>query len=220
MTFFGPPIDLSFIDIIGFVASALVFLTFCMRTLLPLRLAAIASNIFFIAYGFAAGLIPILALHLLLFPMNVWRTVQQLRTRQRMRAAFSEEPNLDQLLPFATFQTYADEAVIFRQGDVADRFYIVAEGEVVVEEFGQILSRGDVFGEIAFFRAEGLRTATVRARGEAKLTWVDRETLMRVYRDNPDFALFLTRLMVTRTVQNQSAVAVETKAPKPGVSKP
>ncbi len=197
---------LPIVDIIGFAASALVFLTFCMRTLLPLRLVAIASNLFFIAYGILAELTPILALHLLLLLMNLWRTSQHLQTRQRMRAVLMEEPNLDDLLPFMTKEDYADGAVVFSRGEAAERFYVVAEGEVVVEDFGRTLPKGSVFGETAFFHPDGKRTATVRALGQVKLTWIDRDSLMRVYRDNPDFALFLTRLMVTRLVQNEEAL--------------
>lgn len=193
----------SIVDIIGYAASALVFLTFCMRTLLPLRLVAITSNLFFITYSIAAGLMPILALHLLLLPMNLWRIFEQLQTRKRMRAALMEEPNLTILLPFMTSANYADGAVIFRSGEAADRFYVLAEGTVVVEEFGRILQEGSIFGEIAFFVADGKRTATVRALGPVKLTWIDRDTIMRVCSYNPEFALFLTRLMVNRLAQNK-----------------
>lgn len=193
----------SIVDIIGYAASALVFLTFYMRTLLPLRLVAITSNLFFITYSIAAGLMPILALHLLLLPMNLWRIFEQLQTRKRMRAALMEEPNLNTLLPFMTSADYADGAIIFRSGEAADRFYVVAEGKVVVEEFGRILPEGSIFGEIGFFVADNKRTASVRALGPVKLTWIDRETIMRVCRDNPEFALFLTRLMVNRLAQNK-----------------
>ena len=191
------------VDIIGFVASVLVFLTFCMRTLLPLRLVAISSNLFFIAYGVAAGLMPILALHVLLLPMNLWRTFQQLQTRNRLRAALVEKPDMDAILPYMTSADYADGAIIFRSGEPADKFYVVTEGQVVVEEFGRVLQAGSIFGEIAFFVEGGKRTATVRAVGPVKSTWIDRETIMRVCLDNPEFALFLTRLMVNRLVQSE-----------------
>ena len=191
------------VDIIGFVASVLVFLTFCMRTLLPLRLFAISSNLFFIAYFVAAGLMPILALHVLLLPMNLWRTFQQLQTRNRLRAALVEKPDLDAILPYMTSADYADGAIIFRSGEPADKFYVVTEGQVVVEEFGRVLQAGSIFGEIAFFVEGGKRTATVRAVGPVKSTWIDRETIMRVCLDNPEFALFLTRLMVNRLVQSE-----------------
>jgi hypothetical protein len=58
-------------EMIGYVASGLIFLAFWMKTMMPLRLVAIASNIAFIAFGTANNLVPILVLHSLLFPLNL-----------------------------------------------------------------------------------------------------------------------------------------------------
>ena len=63
-------------EAIGYFASGLVFVTFCMKTMMPLRLVAIGSNVAFIAYGAVNGLVPILILHSLLLPLNTLRTVQ------------------------------------------------------------------------------------------------------------------------------------------------
>ena len=61
------------IEATGYFASALVLAAFCMRDMVTLRCTAIASNLAFIAYGVLAELGPVLALHLLLFPINVLR---------------------------------------------------------------------------------------------------------------------------------------------------
>jgi hypothetical protein len=61
------------IDGIGFAAAGLVFATFCMRSMNALRWVAIASNLAFIAYGYLGNLAPVLLLHVLLLPINVWR---------------------------------------------------------------------------------------------------------------------------------------------------
>jgi len=68
----------SHIDLIGYLASGLVLGTFCMRTMVPLRLMAIGSNIGFILYGHLAEIEPVLLLHLLLLPMNLWRLGESL----------------------------------------------------------------------------------------------------------------------------------------------
>ena len=60
-------------DALGYLASALVLATFCMRDMKALRCMAIASNLAFIAYGALADLGPVLLLHLLLLPVNVQR---------------------------------------------------------------------------------------------------------------------------------------------------
>jgi CRP/FNR family transcriptional regulator, cyclic AMP receptor protein len=195
---------IAIIDLIGFIASGLVFLTFCMRTILPLRLVAIASNVFFITYGAAASLFPILFLHLTLLPMNLWRTWQQIYMRRRMRAALIDTPNIEMLLPFMTSENVPDGNVIFEKGDVADRLYIVVEGRVQIEDIGKTISKGQIFGEIGLFSDQRTRTATARADGPTQVTWIDRDTIIRLYRDHPDFSLMLTRLIASRLIENQN----------------
>ena len=58
---------------IGFVASALVLAAFCMKEIIPLRFVAVCSNVAFLIYGLALGLIPVWLLHAALLPINCWR---------------------------------------------------------------------------------------------------------------------------------------------------
>lgn len=195
--------SLEIVDLIGFAASALVFLTFCMQTLLPLRIIAIASNVLFIAYGIFAGLVPILILHAVLLPVNIWRTVQQVQMRHRIRRMFKKAPDTDMLLPFMTAINFAAGSVIFRCCDPADRLFVVLEGEVLVEEFERTIGKGEIFGEIGLFSAEGQRNATVRAVGPVSVAWIDRATVIKLFADQPDFAIALTRLITARLSENQ-----------------
>ena len=68
--------DLSVIDGVGFGAAGLVLATFCMRSMNALRWIAIASNVAFIAYGYLGHLAPVLLLHALLLPVNIYRLAQ------------------------------------------------------------------------------------------------------------------------------------------------
>ena len=63
------------VEVIGYLAASLVLATFCMKSMDALRLAAIASNIAFIAYGYFGHLAPVLLLHALLLPINIYRLV-------------------------------------------------------------------------------------------------------------------------------------------------
>jgi len=69
----------------------------------------------------------------------------------------------------------AGQAVV-REGDVADRFYVIAEGEVEVSHGDQVIRRetaGDFFGEIGLLRNVP-RTATVTAVTDVKPWALDR----------------------------------------------
>lgn len=68
---------------LGYIASSLVLTTFWMRRMMPLRAIALASNVAFIAYGLLAGIMPVLLLHALLLPLNLFRMVQSWRDRSR-----------------------------------------------------------------------------------------------------------------------------------------
>jgi hypothetical protein len=60
-------------DIIGYAASCAVLATFLMRTMVPLRMIGILSNVLFLTYGYLQHLYPVFFLHLALLPINLWR---------------------------------------------------------------------------------------------------------------------------------------------------
>ncbi|HEX6723587.1 MAG TPA: hypothetical protein VF107_18605 [Burkholderiaceae bacterium] len=67
-------------DLLGYSAAGLVLITFLAQQITTLRAIAIASNVMFIAYAVVAWLPPVLVLHALLLPINVWRLWQASRT--------------------------------------------------------------------------------------------------------------------------------------------
>jgi len=68
---------------VGFLAAGLVITAFCMKDILHLRIVAVASNVAFLAYGLALGLIPVWLLHSVLLPINLvrlWQIGRQIAT--------------------------------------------------------------------------------------------------------------------------------------------
>jgi len=62
-------------DLLGYAASCAVLATFLMRTMVPLRLVAILSNVLFIGFGYAQHIYPVFFLHVALLPINTWRLI-------------------------------------------------------------------------------------------------------------------------------------------------
>lgn len=60
-------------DGLGWLAAGLMVVTFGCREARAMRPLAVATNLAFIGYGAAASLAPVLALHALLLPINLWR---------------------------------------------------------------------------------------------------------------------------------------------------
>jgi alkyl hydroperoxide reductase subunit AhpC len=85
-------------------------------------------------------------------------------------------PELEALAERAEQRSYAAGETIVAEGDEADRFYVIAAGEVAVTRRspeGQlielaVLGPGQFFGEVGLL-AETRRTATVRAAGDVEL---------------------------------------------------
>ena len=74
-------------DLIGCIASGLVLLTFYMNDMIALRTIALCSNVAFIVYAASLHLTPILLLHSILIPINLWRLIAALRANDFLRTA-------------------------------------------------------------------------------------------------------------------------------------
>jgi len=101
-------------------------------------------------------------------------------------------------------KVYADGEAIVRQGDRGACMYVIQSGSVdVMEESGgralrlATLEAGEFFGEMAIFERQA-RSATIRARGEARVLTIDRRTLMRRIQNDPTIAFNLLQTLSHR----------------------
>jgi len=190
------------VEATGYLASLLVFATFCMKTMLPLRVAAILSNIAFIAYAFFGGLHPIFILHSVLLPLNAARTVQMLRVRRIVERASKGEFTTEALCPFMKAATLKAGDIIFRRGDHADRIYLLAKGNVCLNEINHVLEAGELFGEIGVFSTAHERTQTAQAISDVELYWITEDELAQVCHANPTLAFLFLKLSINRLLAN------------------
>ena len=205
-------------ELIGYIASGLVFLSFCMKTLIPLRVVAITSNIAFIAYGIGSGLIPILILHTALLPLNLIRTAQQIGLRNRVRSAANSDVSVDDLLPYMKRRSCAPSEVIFRRGDHADFMFYLASGQIRLEEFEMLIEPGALLGEIGLFASDGLRTATATSVGRSEICVLTMDRVQTLFYQNPEFGFFMIKLITRRLLENQKRLEDTAEAAPSGVS--
>jgi hypothetical protein len=67
------------VDALGLAAALCMLLAFACSNIIVLRLVSMSASVFFILYALAAGLLPILLLHGVLFPLNAIRLVKCMR---------------------------------------------------------------------------------------------------------------------------------------------
>jgi CRP-like cAMP-binding protein len=101
-------------------------------------------------------------------------------------------------------RTYANGEIVVRQGDTGDCMFSIQTGTVEVirespagEVRVGVLREGEIFGEMAVFERE-VRSATVRALGEARVLTLDKKTFLRRVQEDPSLALNITRALCGR----------------------
>jgi len=112
-------------------------------------------------------------------------------------------------------KTYNDGEIILRQGEKGNCMYVIQSGKAEVLEKGYnnieiklaVLSKGDVFGEMAIFQEE-IRSATVRALGKVQVIVVDKRIFLKRVHEDPSFAFTLMQKM-TRRIKELSATMKE-----------
>ena len=107
---------------------------------------------------------------------------------------------------------YQDGENIVRQGDRGDQVYVVQDGfvEVLGEYEGMnyqltILGAGDFFGEMALFE-RGIRGATVRALGPARVLTIEKRDFLGRIKEDPAQAIRLVETLSARIRQSNQQV--------------
>lgn len=101
-------------------------------------------------------------------------------------------------------KAYANGELVVRQGEEGNCMYVVQAGklEVLREEHDgavrlAVMGEGDIFGEMSIFERE-LRSATVRALGDARVLSIDKRTFLRRIQEDPPLAFNLVKIMSHR----------------------
>ena len=195
------------VEIAGYIASILVASTFYMKTMLPLQILAIGSNVAFITYGYFGHLYPVLILHLFLFPLNIVRLQQIRKLTKDVREAVAGEFPLEWLKPYMSRTSYKKGANIFTKGELADKMFYIHGGRIRLTDIDgpaqtKLLERGTVLGEIGIFAPDRKRTASAIAEEDTDIYSIDEDKIIQLYYQNPKLAFYLVKLITRRLIEN------------------
>jgi len=186
----------------GYFAALLVFLTFYMKTMIPLRIVGICSNCAFITYGYLGGLYPVLILHLILLPLNSLRLREMIRLTKQVREASQTDLRMDWLKPFTSTRRINAGDILFRKGEVASSLYFVVSGRCRLTELEIDILPGEVVGELAMLAPDKSRTQTLECTENGEVLQITYDQVRQLYYQNPQFGFYFLQLSTRRLFQN------------------
>jgi CRP/FNR family cyclic AMP-dependent transcriptional regulator len=193
---------MSWVNALGYAASLAVLATFCMSTMIPLRIVALASNVLFCSYGYLDHLYPVLFLHAALFPVNLWRLTQFQRLVRDVRRSHRKDLSLKHLLPYMKLRSFAAGETLVRKGEKADRLYYLADGRLEITDIGKVLEPGAILGEIGVFSRSQERTATILCRTDCRLYELTEWKAKELYFQDRSFGFAVLQLIINRLLEN------------------
>ena len=205
-TFFSADFLLSFVtlaNVLGIVGGLCTVASMSMKTVIPLRIAAIAGAFFFLCSAIASRTVPSIFLYAMLLPLNSLRLYQMMELIKKVRAAASAELSMDWLQPFMTKRKYKKGDIVFRKGDHAEEMFLAAKGRYRIPEINIELKPGHIFGELGLLTSGSQRTASIECIESGHLLTISYDKVRELYFENPEFGFYFLRLIGERLLQNQ-----------------
>ena len=190
------------VELFGFAAAAAGLYAAYVRTIIPLRVAAIVANAFALVYSISHGTYPTFLLNAILLPLNVVRLRAMWNLVHEVDAATKGDLNVEWLRPYMRPRNFRAGDFLMRQGEVAgDAFYILS-GEVALVEIHKVLGPGTLIGEMGLFTPGNRRTMSALCRTDVRTATITYDQFKELYFQNPQFGFSLLRLIVARLQGN------------------
>ena len=206
----------------SFFASIFLVATLSMRTMIPLRLFAILTNVVLIGSSIPTHNYPTLVLHAVLLPLNIYRLHQMLQLRRDVKKTVNSDLSLEWLKPFMTERKCETSEVLFYKDEKAESMFYIVSGRYRLVESGIELPVGALVGEFGMLSPSNLRTQTLECIEAGLVLSVTYTQVEELYVQNPAFGFYFLRLSSPRLFQNLETLQQQlnqqmasTAAPKP-----
>lgn len=186
----------------GFIGAGLTLASYMMKSMLPLRLVALAACFFFVAYGWIEAALPSLALYTVMIPINIKKVLQIRRLVREIESARADTPLAQWLLPHMSRRSAPAGETLWRQGDVATEMIYLESGRLLKVEHDELLAEGSLAGEIGLFAPDNRRTLTLRCETDCTLYSLSAEGMAQLYYQNPKLGYHVMRLIVERLMHD------------------
>ncbi len=207
--------EYTLVETVGYAAAAAGLYSTYARTMIPLRIASIAANALFIAYGLLKGIYPTILVNCVLLPLNFIRLRDMRSLITRVKSASESDLNASWLQPYLTRKSLKAGDYLWRKGDAATEAAYVIEGRVQLVELQTTIRNGALIGEMGLFDPRNRRSASARCLTDVELGVIDYDQFRMLYYQNPEFGFYVLRLVTARMQENVRSA----KGPPPGVTR-
>ena len=186
----------------SFFASIFVVATLSMRTMIPLRVFAILTNILLISTAIPTHNYPTMILHAVLLPLNSYRLHQMLQLVRDVKRSVNSDLSMEWLRPFMTERKCAAGEVLFYKDEKAESMFYIVSGRFRLVESGIELPVGAIVGELGMLSPSNVRTQTLECIEGGVILSVSYAQVEELYVQNPAFGFYFLRLASARLFQN------------------
>lgn len=190
----------------GWIGVALSLFAFHSKTMIPLRWATIAANVFTILWNLHSGNVPSIVLNALLLPLNILRLREMYKliadVRKANEASSREAIDFEWLKPYMREVDFKAGAFIFSKGETADAAYVIGDGQVALTELGVILGPGSLMGEMGLFASGNRRMSGASCMSDVRAWRISYQEFEQLYFQNPEFGFHIMRMMMRRMENN------------------
>ena len=182
----------------SFFASIFVVATLSMRTMIPLRVFGILTNIILIVTAIPTHNYATLILHSVLLPLNTYRLHQMLQLVRNVKKSVNSDLSMEWL----TERKCATGEVLFYKDEKADGMFYIVSGRFRLVESGIELPVGAIVGELGMLSPSNARTQTLECIEGGVILSVSYDQVEQLYVQNPAFGFYFLRLSSARLFQN------------------
>lgn len=186
----------------GLFASIFVVATYTMRTMIPLRVFGILTNVVLILASIPGQHYSVMVLHGILLPLNAYRLHQMLQLVRNVKRSVNSDLSMEWLKPFMTARKCATGDVLFYKDEKAEDMFYIVSGQFRLVESGIMLPVGAIVGELGMLSPSNTRTQTLECLESGSVLSVSYRQVEELYVQNPEFGFYFLRLASARLFQN------------------
>jgi Cyclic nucleotide-binding domain len=183
-------------------ASVFVVATTTMRTMIPLRVFGILTNLVLIATAIPTRNYPVILVQLVVLGLNSYRLHQMLQLVRDVKRSVSSNLSMEWLKPFMTERKCAAGEVLFYKDEKADSMFYIVSGRYRLVESGIELPIGAIVGEFGMLSPSNVRTQTLECIEGGTILSVTYDQVEQLYVQNPAFGFYFLKLVSARLFEN------------------